>query len=294
MNTTLKKSFAFLLCILTLISGLGCSKKNDSEEALKGLTWENEYLRSELETKKAELTDANAALAAANAELNAYRKATPAPVSATPGPVVTPEPEILEKNVIQEVPAQYAFGVACLINGEKLIRLNGETSITAVPALPDGMAFDGWKVNGAEAGKDRELKLTLSDTTLIEAAYHPEKKITCINCYFQFANAKDRAAGDKLETVSFELDYKNPVTKEKCKGGKITGFVQASVPKNKTVDYWIINGVEYHFNNEVKYFRIIELDEATTYEVVFKNAPKKKKTASTTMTDNKVSYIPIN
>lgn len=265
MKTYIKRGTVLLLVSLLLVTAFGCGKSGEYEETIKGLTWENESLREELAKTKG--------------ELSVYQNATPAPVI-TPAPVVTPEPQIIEKEVevevVREVPTEYAFGVNCLINGHQTAVISGETKVTVTQYLPAGMAFDGWKVDGEDVGNAEELTLILSRTTLIEAVCHPEKKITCINCYFQYPNAKDRAAGDKLETVTFETEYTNPNTKQTCEGGRITGYVTANVPKNKTVDYWIINGVEYHFNNTVKYFRIVDLDEATTYEVVFKGSTKKR------------------
>jgi len=39
------------------------------------------------------------------------------------------------------------------------------------------------------------------------------------------------------------------------------------------VDYWKINGVEYHFTYTVDSFLVKNLDEATEYEVVLKEVP---------------------
>lgn len=264
------KCAAACLCLLMLIPVLACTKDDSTEETIKGLTWENEYLRGELDT-------ANAALASANAELLVYQNATPVPV-VTPEPYTpapSPEPEIVEKTV--EVPIEYAFGVNCLINGAKMVPLNGKTSLSVKPELPAGTVFESWLVNGQSAGTDATLQLTADSTTLVEAICHPEKKLTCIkNCYFQYENDRTRAAGEKLKEVVFEYDYVNPNTKKTCPGGKLDGYVQADVPKNKAVDYWIINGVEYHFNNEVRYIHLIGVDAPVSYEVVLKSAPKKK------------------
>lgn len=45
------------------------------------------------------------------------------------------------------------------------------------------------------------------------------------------------------------------------------------IPSGKMVDYWIINGVPYHYDANVKSFVVDHLDEATTYEVVLKDIP---------------------
>ena len=39
------------------------------------------------------------------------------------------------------------------------------------------------------------------------------------------------------------------------------------------VDYWLINGVQYHYGTGVTSFVVEQLDEATTYEVVLKEKP---------------------
>ena len=173
-------------------------------------------------------------------------------------------------------PAFYAVGCGCTVDGETFVRLEAETDVTAVAELPEGYVVDHWELNGeAVSESGTEVVFTVRENTVIEAVIRLENKITCINCYFQFATDKPKAKGEKYTEVSFEAPYTNPVTGMQCEAGHISGYVIADVPRNMQVDYWIINGVEYHPSNSVKNFRIVNLDEATVYEVVFKGASKK-------------------
>ena len=80
----------------------------------------------------------------------------------------------------------------------------------------------------------------------------------------------------------FEDDYTNPVTKKKEKGGLISFYITADIPKKSEIDYWLVNGVKYQYPKDISKFRVEDLDEATVYEVVFKGQAKK--------TDNKTYY----
>jgi len=60
---------------------------------------------------------------------------------------------------------------------------------------------------------------------------------------------------------------------EKVSNGTINVEVKAVVPAGQMVDYWLINGVQYHYGTGVTSFVVEQLDEATTYEVVLKEKP---------------------
>lgn len=186
--------------------------------------------------------------------------------TATPAPTATPVPTAAPVSVPQT--DAYAFGVNCYLNGTSMLLLKGSTEITAVPILPADMIFDGWKVNGAMVSTERRLVLTVSETTVVEALFHPEKKITCVNCSFRFEDAEGDPAGDPLQTFSFEYEYAHPVTGALCPAGTLTGYVTAVVPEGKKLDGWIVNGVEYRFTGEVLSFRVGALDAPATYEAV--------------------------
>lgn len=115
---------------------------------------------------------------------------------------------------------------------------------------------------------------------IVYVEVEPEKErcvITCINCHFQFLNKSLNAAGEKLTEFDFEDPYINPNTKEECEGGLLSCYVTADIPKGKQIDYWLINGVEYHFPQNVTKFGVRELNEATVYEPVFKGQKKTEK-----------------
>ena len=85
----------------------------------------------------------------------------------------------------------------------------------------------------------------------------------------------DDASGKTYKEFDFEEAYKNPVTKKNTQGGLISFYIFADVPSRQEVDYWLINGVKYTFPNVIQKFRVENLDEATVYEVVFKNQTRK-------------------
>lgn len=264
-----RRKILALAAVLLMVLGLfaGCGKKEDTAavETINGLIAE----RNEMQGK----------LAAAEAEIAAL-KAAPA------------EKVEVEVEVEKAVPAEYATGVDCTINGEKRVMLSGSTELKCVAVPPEGYAFDHWTIDGAEApNKEPEMTVKSDVSTVIRAVCVPEHTLTCINCHFQFTDAKGRAKGESYETFNFEKDYKNPVTGEKCEGGKLTGIVTADIPKNKTVEGWLINGVLYTPNSTVKNFLVTELDEQTVYEVVFKgSAPKKTTTDERTPGEDMVYY----
>ena len=110
---------------------------------------------------------------------------------------------------------------------------------------------------------------------MIHAVFHQRHILKCINCHFQFITDKGNASGKTYKEFDFEEAYKNPVTKKNTQGGLISFYIFADVPSRQEVDYWLINGVKYTFPNVIQKFRVENLDEATVYEVVFKNQTRK-------------------
>ena len=131
------------------------------------------------------------------------------------------------------------------------------------------------------------LTLNADTTTVVEARLRPEKTVTTINAQMKFLNEKDEPKGEPFEKFVFEKDFVNPVTGEMHKGGTITVYVEAVVPKGYVIDYWKINEIPYYYNKTVSAFVVEELDESTVYEVVLREAkatptPKPTKTPNAT------------
>ena len=111
----------------------------------------------------------------------------------------------------------------------------------------------------------------------------------CINCWGQFMNASGKPAGQQYTEFDFEKDYTNPVTRKKLPGGLLDNYIATKLPRGCTVESWIINDVKYQFPGTVLHFRVMGLDEGTTYEVRFRGLPS----ASPTPRQEWATQIPV-
>lgn len=156
------------------------------------------------------------------------------------------------------------------IGGETIAVSDGKTALTADAVLAEGQSVDHWELNGEvqENSAAASFTFTATETTVVKAVLTQEKRLTTVNCSIRFLNAKGAADGDKLTEFVFDKPYKNPVTQADVTDGTISFQIQAEVPSGKAIDYWKINGVEYHITDSS--FTVIGLDESTEYEVVLK------------------------
>ena len=183
--------------------------------------------------------------------------------NATPKPTKTPKPTA-------EPP--YAQGIHCTINGKAKVPVVGETLLACEAEDIDGFVFDHWEINGEpDYSSGAVASFVTSDAAVIRAYYHERKVLRTVNCYFQLLTKNNNASGKKYTEFDFEDAYKSPVTNTYCPAGTLSCYVTAVIPKKAEVDYWLINGVKYQFTEKnVNKFRILDLNEATTIEVVFK------------------------
>lgn len=256
MKHTVTRTLALVFALMLMLTAFtGCAKQDDglAELAAQAIQDRN---------------DLQAQLTAAQTELAAL-KAAPAP-----------EAETVEVEVEKLVPAEYAIGVDCTLNGADRVMLEGKTDIAAVATPAEGYKFDHWTVNGEPAEGGAEATFSAENNTTFRAVCVPEHTLTCVNCHFQFTNDKGSAKGDNYTEFNFEEDYVNPVTGETVPGGKITGVVTADIPKGYEVEAWLINGVAYEPNSSVKSFLVTELDEQTVYEVRLIKSTEKKYTVT--------------
>ena len=167
------------------------------------------------------------------------------------------------------------YAIRATIDGESSVEFSGNTEFTAKAEIPEGQLVDHWELNGEiqpDSASDT-FTFTAEDSGTVAAYMRSEKKLTTINAELRFLDADKKAAGDPLTEFVFENDYANPVTNENCEGGKISAEIKAVVPYGKIIDYWLINGVPYHFGKDISSFIVEDLDETTTYEVVLKDKP---------------------
>lgn len=148
------------------------------------------------------------------------------------------------------------------------IEFTDPVRIIVKPELPEGKVVRLWSVNGQEmeAVQGENLKLEVSDTTVVKAVLRDELKVTTINAHMQFLDKYGDPTGEKFDEYVFEYDDEN------VSNQVITVYVEAEVPSGYTVDYWKINEIPYYFNRTVTAFTVEKLDETTVYEVVFKKA----------------------
>lgn len=171
--------------------------------------------------------------------------------------------------------------------------------ITAV--IPKKAQVDYWLINGVKYQfPDNTINkfriVDLNEATTIEpvfkgyapsglygrpaAAAELEHKIRprvmrCINCWGQFMNLAYNPSGQEYTEFDFEQDYTNPVTRRRIYGGTLDIFISTKLPRGCVVDTWIINDVMYQFPQTVLKFRVLGLNEDTTYEVRFRGQHKK-------------------
>lgn len=164
--------------------------------------------------------------------------------------------------------------VNATIDGKSMVEFTEAGSFTATAILAEGQVVDHWVLNDQiQADTGAEFTFTADADTVVVAVVREEKKVTTINAELRFLDANGNPAGDAVTEFLFDEDYVNPVTNETCEGGKISAEIKAVVPAGKIVDYWVINGVPYHYDVGVLSFVVEDLDEATTYEVVLKDRP---------------------
>lgn len=275
MKHRMMRIFLLMLAALLLLGSVACTSKETEMliTQINTLTQERYELQSKLDAAQRSLEETEKKLQEANEEVDALHVQMDAMQAApTSAPTVVTE--------VTKVPAEYAFGVDCTVNGAAAVMVDGDTTVTCVPNDIEGYVFDHWEVDGvAQDTTEKQLELTVSKATLIRAAFHERRVVKCINCHFQFLKANLNAGGQNYTEFDFEEEYTNPVTNEKKDGGLISFYVFADVPKNKEVDYWLINGVKYDYPANVTKFRVEDLNEATVYEVVYKG---QKKTNATT------------
>ncbi len=275
------KILMVVLAMLMIVGSFACQPKEDETltALIQSLTQERKDLedklskaQSDLNETKSELNTAKADAENARADAEAVRQElTKLQSAATPEPTVVTETKTEIKEVVTKVQNEYACGVDCTVNGGAFAKLDGETKVKCVPKDIEGYVFDHWEVDGnAQDSTAKTLELTLSNTTVIRAVFHERHTVTCINCHFQFLNEKNNAQGKEYREFDFEEEYNNPVTKKKVEGGLISFYIFADIPRKQEVDYWLINGVKYQYPKDIQKFRVVDLDEPTVYEVVFK------------------------
>ncbi|MBQ6173242.1 MAG: hypothetical protein IJK28_01305 [Clostridia bacterium] len=80
--------------------------------------------------------------------------------------------------------------------------------------------------------------------------------VTAVNATIRRTNEKNKAVGDSYDTLTVSPEDSVLVT--------------ATIPRGKSIDYWVINGVSYRFSGTVKSIRLTGFDRSWTLEAVLK------------------------
>ncbi len=80
--------------------------------------------------------------------------------------------------------------------------------------------------------------------------------LTAVNCVLQTADERGRASGESFTEMMVRPEDDIVIT--------------AVIPKGKSLDYWVLNGVRYSFSSAVKTIRMTAFDRAWTVEAVLK------------------------
>lgn len=265
----MKKVFAAMLALLTLFSLAACSSGGDSSAEVKAM-------KVQLEQMQKQLDDANAKLNEVSTQ-----------PTAAPAPAETAAPAVSEAPANENVCHIYAYN--CTIDGQSVIELHEGGTYTAEAIVPEGMAVYGWMFNGEPVMDEYATNALMEPLPYCEKLYtfdaalgdatiavilRDEKRVMSINANMRFLDKKGKAKGTKFDDFIFEYDYENTATHEMQPGGLISVYVEADIPKGYTVDYWLINDIEYHFDRTVKGFTVYNIEESTVYEAVLKEESK--------------------
>ncbi len=84
--------------------------------------------------------------------------------------------------------------------------------------------------------------------------------------------------GEYKITVTGGVIHRANPRNHKAEGAEMTSvtvtaedhvIISASVPKGQKIDYWVINGIRYDFDHQVKSFRLTHADRDWTFEIVY-------------------------
>lgn len=247
-----KKLLLFLAIVIAaaaLLSACGDKDNLDLQKDLDELTDENKELQDEISDLKQQLD--NVPSEAAEAE--------------------------------QALEYKYAIGINCMLysSGEgessaaETIQFTDAATISAIAVTaPEGMILDHFNVNGTAAGS--ELTIDITATTVIEAVFREQLKVTSVNAYIQLLDAGGAPSGEKLYEYTFENEQDKTVSI----------YVRAEVPSNYQVDHWLIDGVPYYFSSSVGYFKVFDLNRTISYEAVFTKSAQTQTPAPATQMVN--------
>ena len=245
--------------------------------------------------------------------------ATPRP-SATPKPTKAPVKNYTIKAVgayIQEANNQYrAFG-----KKYSSVQITNKDSIF-ITAEGEKVAY--WVINGVRYDFDQNVHTirltkatqdftieavqskssTLLSAKTIQAQRTGEQLVVeSKDATMQHLETKNAAGGSSFTRFNFTEDYENKATGKEEKGGQVSLYVRARVPKGYWVRGWKFNDTELYPTSQFGRFFVRTLNASMTYEPIFgklaatkkpTKAPTKKPTKKPTKAPTPVAKVRVN
>lgn len=108
------------------------------------------------------------------------------------------------------------------------------------------------------------------DKTPDENTASAEQTIRASDAQIKFVDFMRIPRGNAFRNFDFSNDYMNYATKENVSGGSFSGRVEALIPEGMALNYWMINGIPFHFNIQPRCITVIDLDTAAVFRPVFR------------------------
>jgi len=230
------------------------------------------------------------------AEVSGIVSETEAPIAADTSVPVTRAETVAPTEPEPLKPAIYVIGVNAIVQREgewRVLRLDEAAEVSIIPLVPEDMVFDHWEVDGiAVGGGEGGLKMNISETTVAEAVLRPMKKVVSLSSSMQLVNEKRKSKGDNFDEFEFEFDYVG-FDGSVMSGGSVSLSVEAEIPDDKSMDYWLINGVPYFFGGEITGFTVMGLDSAMVYEAVLRNKDAAPTVPASNPPETAVLVLPV-
>ena len=142
----------------------------------------------------------------------------------------------------------------------------GKTNTDMVPLFVTDRS--GNRINGNAATPTVTPAPDSGDNAFTFVPAEGEKILRTIGCSIQFIDKDGKPHGDSFTELNFGEEYYNTLTRKTVTDGSVDVKISAEIFNRKKVAYWVINGVKYTFNTEVKSFTLRELPYSMVVEAV--------------------------
>ena len=129
----------------------------------------------------------------------------------------------------------------------------------------------GNPINGTGTPAPTPAPGSMDDNSTVLPA-NGELVLRTYGCHIQFVDGDGNAKGESFTELNFGEPYYNSLTRRNITNGDVDVRITADVPRGRTVEYWVINGVKYTFNTQVKSFTRRDVTYGMTIEAVLDGA----------------------